>query len=54
MGVVALGLLFLAFTMAGTVKDKFNSVFFGEEKRSPILQPGQSTTINGVKIERIN
>ena len=51
----ALALILLVATLGRTAFSTIRTTLFGEPERSaPVLQPGESTVINGVTIKRIN
>lgn len=51
----ALGLVLLVLVLGVFAKDQAQRLLYGEPSHSgPALEPGQSTTIDGVKIKRIN
>ena len=48
-------LVFLVLVTAVYMKRELNAFLWGEPQHAqPVLQPGQSTEIDGVKIKRIN
>ncbi|WP_156436084.1 hypothetical protein [Bradyrhizobium pachyrhizi] len=52
---VALGLVFAVLALGVFTKDEAHRLLFGKPSHArPTLEPGQSTTIDGVKIKRIN
>lgn len=52
---LALGLLIAVLMLGALARDKAQRFLYGEPSHTrPVLEPGQSTTIDGVKIKRIN
>jgi hypothetical protein len=53
--VVALGLVLLVSTLGVRAYRSIGAALFGEPQRAaPVLQPGESTVIDGMTIKRIN
>jgi hypothetical protein len=51
----SLGLLILVLFLGSYAKDQAWRLLYGQpEHASPVLQPGESTVINGFKVKRIN
>jgi hypothetical protein len=52
---VGLGLVFLVLVLGVLARDQVHRLLYGEPSHAaPVLEPGQSTTVDGVKIKRIN